>query len=212
MRVKPGTTHTIWEEWGVTGVTLGVKLEDDTGADAVARATGFTEDPTGSGIYRKSFTFPDESGDYWMIFNDDGTTYAPAHVSTRAVTITSSAPDGDFDGDTFATADELFPILNIRSTPSAAQEAKAERVLTAAAGEILRELDFEDNDVSSLDGYGTSLCATVNLQRAAELWREEEIQSGILLGVDGAAAYIAKDTWERHAAKLSTLRSRFPFA
>ena len=212
MRVKPGTTHTVWEEWGVTGVTLGVKLEDDTGADAVARATGFTEDPAGSGIYRKSVTFPDESGDYWMIFNDDGTTYAPDHVSTRSVTVTSSAPDGDFDGDTFATADELFPILQIRSTPSAAQEAKADRVLTAAAGEILRELDFEDNDVSGLDGYGTSLCATVNLQRAAELWREEEIQSGILLGVDGAAAYIAKDTWERHAAKLSTLRSRFPFA
>ena len=212
MRVKPGTTHTVWEEWGVTGVTLGVKIEDDTGADAVARATGFTEDPTGSGIYRKAVTFPDESGDYWMIFNDDGTTYAPDHVSTRSVTVTSSAPDGDFDGDTFALADELYPILNIRATPSAAQAAKADRVLTAAAGEIYRELDFEDNDVSGLDGYGVALCATVNLQRAAELWREEEIQSGILLGVDGAAAYIAKDTWERHAAKLSTLRSRFPFA
>lgn len=110
----------------------------------------------------------------------------------------------------FATAEELFPILNIRTTPSAAQEAKANRVLLAAAGEILRELDFEDG--VELDGHGTALCATVNLQRAAELWREEEIQSGILLGVDGAAAYIAKDTWERHAAKLSTLKSRFGFA
>lgn len=110
----------------------------------------------------------------------------------------------------FATADELFPILNIRTTPSVAQEAKADRVLRAAAGEILRELDFDEE--LDLDAAGMALCATVNLQRAAELWREEEIQSGILLGVDGAAAYIAKDTWERHAAKLSTLRSRFPFA
>lgn len=211
MRVKPGTTHTIWEEWGVSGVTLGVKLEDEDGADAIVRTTGFTEDPTGSGIYRLELgPFPDESGDYQLIFNDDGTTYAPDHVSTRAVVVTSSAPDGDFDGDTFAAADELYPILNIRQTPSATQVAKADRVLMAAAGEILRELDFEDT--VELDGHATALCAQVNLLRAAELWREEEVQSGILLGIDGQVAYISKDTWQRHAAKLSTLKARFPFA
>ncbi len=211
MRVKPGTTHDLFEEWGVTGATLGVRLDDNQGATAVARVTGFVEYPAGSGIYYlDEFTFPADGGDYVLVFNDDGTTYDPAHVSTRAVVVTSSAPDGDFDGDTFATAEELYPILNIRGTPSATQAAKADRVLMAAAGEILRELDFEDT--VDLDGHGTALCAQVNLLRAAELWREEEVQSGILLGIDGQVAYISKDTWQRHAAKLSTLRSRFPFA
>jgi len=211
MRVKPGTTHTIWEEWGVTGVTLGVKLEDSTGADAVARVTGFTEDPAGSGVYRVSFTFPDEAGDYQLIFNDDGTTYAPDHISTRAVTVTSSAPDGDFDGTTFVTAAELLAILNVRGTASDAQNAKADRVLTAAAGEILRELDL--SDTQELDGYGVALCAQVNLIRAAELWKEEETQFGILgINSELGPTFIARDTWEKHAIKLATLKGQWGLA
>ncbi len=211
MRVKPGTTHTIWEEWGETGVTLGVKLEDSTGADAVARVTGFTEDPTGSGVYRVSFTFPDDAGDYQLIFNDDGATYAPDHISTRAVTVTSAAPDGDFDGTTYATSEELLAILNVRGTPSAAQSAKADRVMLAAAGEINRELDLSDDQ--ELDGFGVALCAQVNLARGAELWKEEETQFGILgIGSDVGTTYIARDTWEKHAIKLSTLKGQWGFA
>jgi len=211
MRVKPGTTHDLFEEWGVTGATLGVRLDDNQGATSVARVTGFVESPSGSGIYYlEEFTFPDEAGDYVLIFNDDGTTYAPDHVSTRAVTVTSSAPDGDFDGTTFATADELYPILNIRGTPSAAQVAKADRVLTAAAGEIVRELDLSDDQ--ALDGYGVALCAQVNLARAAELWKEEEVTFGIMLGDLAGAAYIARDTWQKHSIKLSTLKGQWGFA
>ena len=128
MRVKPGTTHDLYEEWGVTGATLGVRLDDNQGATSVARVTGFTESPAGSGIYYlDAFTFPDDGGDYVLIFNDDGTTYDPAHVSTRAVVVTSSAPDGDFDGDTYATSDELLEILKVRSA-TASQIAKADRV------------------------------------------------------------------------------------
>ncbi len=211
MRVKPGTTHDLYEEWGVTGATLGVRLDDNQGATTVARVTGFVEYPAGSGIYYlDEFEFPDVAGDYVLVFNDDGTTYAPDHVSTRGVTVTSSAPDGDFDGTTFAEAAELYPILNIRGTPSATQVLKAERVLTAAAGEIVRELDLADDQ--ELDGYGVALCAQVNLMRAAELWKEEEVQFGILLGIDSGATYVARDTWEKHMIKLHTLKGQFPFA
>lgn len=211
MRVKPGTTHTLWEEWGETAADLGVKLEDSTGADAVARAEGFTEDPAGSGIYRKSFTFPDDGGDYQLIFDDnDGDYTDPARVSTRHVVVTSSAPDGDFDGDTYAAVEELYPILKIRGTPSAAQAAKAERVLLAAAGEINREIDLGDDQ--ALDGYGVALCAQINLVRAAELWKEEEVQFGILGVGELGATYIARDTWEKHAIKLSTVKGRWGIA
>lgn len=210
MRVKPGTTHDLFEEWGVTGATLGVRLDDNQGATSVARVTGFVESPAGSGIYYLSaFTFPDEAGDYVLIFNDDGTTYAPDHVSTRAVTVTSSAPDGDFDGTTYATVDELYPILKIRE-PTATQIAKAERVMLAAAGEIVRELDLDDDQ--ELDGYGVAMAAQVNLSRAAELWKEEEVQFGLMLSEVSGAAYIARDTWEKHAIKLATLKGQWGFA
>lgn len=211
MRVKPGSTHDLFEEWGVTGATLGVRLDDNQGNTTVARVTGFVESPAGSGIYYlSSFTFPDEAGDYVLIFNDDGTTYDAAHVSTRPVVVTSSAPDGDFDGTTFATVDELYPILKIR-TPTDSQTTKATRVLTAAAGEIVRELDLADDQ--ELDGYGVALCAQVNLLRAAELWKEEEAQFGILsISENFGATFIAQDTWKKHAIKLSTLKGQFPFA
>ena len=211
MRVKPGTTHDLFEEWGVTGATLGVRLDDNQGATTVARVTGFVESPAGSGIYYLSaFTFPDDAGDYVLIFNDDGTTYDAAHVSTRPVVVTSSAPDGDFDGDTYATTDELLAILNVRSA-SAAQIAKAERVMLAAAGEINRELDL--SAVQALDGFGVAMAAQVNLARAAELWKEEEIQFGILgIGSEVGTTYIARDTWDKHAIKLATLKGQWGFA
>ena len=209
MRVKPGSTHTVWEEWGVTGATLGYKLEDADGADAIARTTGFTEDPTGSGVFRIEVTFPDDAGDYQFIFNDDGTTYAPDHISTRSVTVTSSAPDGDFDGTTFAAVEELYPILKIR-TPTEAQEAKANRVMMAAAGEILKELDLPDGE--ELDGYGVAMAAEVNLSRAAELWKEEEVQFGLMLSEVSGAAYISQDTWAKHAKKLEKWKGGWGFA
>ena len=211
MRVKPGTTHDLYEEWGVTGATLGVRLDDNQGNTTVARVTGFVESPAGSGIYYLSaFTFPDDAGDYVLIFNDDGTTYAPDHVSTRPVTVTSSAPDGDFDGDTYATTDELLAILNVR-TASDAQTAKAERVLLAAAGEINRELDLSDDQ--ALDGSGVAMAAQVNLARAAELWKEEEIQFGIIgIGSEVGTTYIARDTWDKHAIKLAPLKGQWGLA
>ena len=211
MRVKPGSTHDLFEEWGVTGATLGVRLDDNQGNTSVARTTGFVESPAGSGIYYlDEFTFPDTAGDYVLIFNDDGTTYAPDHVSTRAVTVTSSAPDGDYDGTTYATVEELYPILNIR-TPTATQTTKAERVLLAAAGEINRELDLDEDQ--ALDGFGVALAAQVNLLRAAELWKEEETQFGIFnISENFGTTFIGADTWRKHAIKLSTLKGQFPFA
>jgi len=211
LRVKPGTTHDLFEEWGVTGATLGVRLDDNQGSTSVARVTGFVESPAGSGIYYLSaFTFPDDAGDYVLIFNDDGTTYAPDHVSTRPVTVTSSAPEGDYDGTTYATAEELLAILNVRNA-SAAQSTKADRVLLAAAGEINRELDLSDDQ--ALDGFGVALASQVNLSRAAELWKEEEIQFGILgIGSEIGTTYIARDTWDKHAIKLATLKGQWGLA
>ena len=182
-----------------------------SGTVVVARTTGFVEgtDTSDAIYFLSAFTFPDDAGDYLLRFNDDGTTYAADHVSTRAVTVTSSAPDGDFDGTTYASVDELYPILKIRE-PTATQIAKAERVMLAAAGEIVRELDLDDDQ--ELDGYGVAMAAQVNLSRAAELWKEEEVQFGLMLSEVSGVSYIARDTWEKHAIKLATLKGQWGFA
>jgi len=203
----------LYEEWGTSGATLGVTLLDMTGSVVVPRTTGFVEgtDTNDAVYFLSEFTFPEDAGDYVLRFNDDGTTYDADHISTRPVTVTSSAPDGDFDGTTYATSEELLAILNVRGTPSAAQSAKADRVMLAAAGEINRELDLADDQ--ELDGFGVALCAQVNLARGAELWKEEETQFGILgIGSDVGTTYIARDTWEKHAIKLSTLKGQWGFA
>lgn len=110
----------------------------------------------------------------------------------------------------FASTSELLSILNVR-TASTAQQEKAQRCLMAAALEIRKELDLAAT--GELDGFGAALCAQVNLTRAAELWKEEEAQFGILgIGSELGATYIAKDTWAKHALKLAPLKGQWGFA
>ena len=210
MRVKPGSTHDLFEEWGVTGATLGVRLDDNQGATSVARTTGFVESPAGSGIYYLSeFTFPDDAGDYVLVFNDDGTTYDAAHVSTRAVVVTSSVPSSDFDGDTYATVDELMAELKIR-TPTTDQNTRGENCLLAAAQEIDDEIDLGDTD--SLNDRQLAICNRVNLDRAIELWSNPAF--GVLsLSVElGAVSSVGRDTWGRYAVRLRGCKKQWGFA
>ena len=110
----------------------------------------------------------------------------------------------------FASVNELLAILNVRN-PSTAQQEKAQRVLMAAAGEIRDELDLAADQ--ELDAFDAALCAQVNLARGAELWKEEETQFGILgIGSEIGTTYIARDTWDKHAIKLSRLKGQWGFA
>ena len=49
--VAPGATYEISVDWGTATATLGARVVDNNGATTVARVTGFTEYPAGSGIY-----------------------------------------------------------------------------------------------------------------------------------------------------------------
>jgi hypothetical protein len=110
----------------------------------------------------------------------------------------------------FASVSELLAILNVRAA-STAQSQKAERCLMAAAGEIRDELDLADGQ--ELDAFDAALCSQVNLARGAELWKEEETQFGILgVGSEVGTTYIARDTWDKHAIKLSRLKGQWGIA
>jgi hypothetical protein len=111
----------------------------------------------------------------------------------------------------YADTTELARILKI-GNPSDAQEAAMDRCLEAAATEIDLELDLEAGEtISSLGGI--ALLEQVNLERAAELWKLQEVQFGVLeLAGDFGATRIARDTWAKHAITLSKLKGQWGFA
>jgi hypothetical protein len=113
------------------------------------------------------------------------------------------------DEPAFAPVGELYPILNIR-TPTDSQQAKAHRLMAAAAWEIRNEVDLAA-DVT-LDAGALTMCAMVNLGRAAELWKQEETQLGIMLGIDQGSVYVGTDTWKRWAIMLHPAKDQFGFA
>jgi hypothetical protein len=82
--------------------------------------------------------------------------------------------------------------------------------MAAAAWEIRNEVDLAA-DVT-LDAGALTMCAMVNLGRAAELWKQEETQLGIMLGIDQGSVYVGTDTWKRWAIMLHPAKDRFGFA
>lgn len=107
----------------------------------------------------------------------------------------------------YATPEELARILRI-SSPSAAQTAALNRVLTAAALEIDIELDRP----GIFSEPYPPIIVQVNLERAAELWKMQELQVGVLTGLDGAGMYVTQDTWKRYVPRLAGLKRGWGFA
>lgn len=109
----------------------------------------------------------------------------------------------------YTTTEELARILKIR-TVSDDQEAALARVLSAAYGEILAEIDLADG--VTLTDEQTALATEVNLERAVEHWRDEETAFGIIGLGDVGPMYTARNSWERYAFKLAPLKSQWGLA
>ena len=81
------------------------------------------------------------------------------------------------------------------------------RVLKAAAHEI-------DSEIGTADITGTVLpysnppdiAREVNIERAVEHWQQMQSPFGIIGLGDMGATYTARDSWDRHAHKLSPLK------
>jgi hypothetical protein len=103
----------------------------------------------------------------------------------------------------YATRAELAAILKVNETQ---QAAALDRVLLAAAGEINNEIGHLD-----LTGWQRALAEEVNLERAVEHWQQRPF--GIIsLGPDVGASHTSRDTWERHAIKLTPLKQQWGIA
>lgn len=110
----------------------------------------------------------------------------------------------------YASVAELAQILKVSAS---SRHAALRRVLTAAATEIDSEIGTVDITGASLPyGCPPALAVEVSLQRAVEHWRQEQSSFGIIDLGDGAAAYTARDSWDRHAHTLSPLKASWGFA
>ncbi len=109
----------------------------------------------------------------------------------------------------FTTSDELFRVLRVK-TPSTEQTAQADQLLLAAAQEIMDEIDLSNLELTAGD---VAVCASVNLDRAADLWRHTESAPGVLGVVDEfQSSTPGRYSWSRYAARLSVVKDKWGIA
>jgi hypothetical protein len=204
VNVQPGAAFEAVIDTGEPGLAglITVEANDNTGATAIIPTTlGVTE--IAAGVYAATgLQAPDTAGQYTLIWK-----HAGAVLGIEDLVVTGSAPGEPVPpSDTYATTDELFRILKIR-TPTADQTVAAQRVLEVAAGEI-------NSKMGRLDGlapWELQLCAEVNLERAVEHWSQQEVPFGVI-GLDSPSGPTYLPRKSRALAKLLPLEQSWGVA
>lgn len=110
----------------------------------------------------------------------------------------------------YGSVTELAQILKVRASDRA---AALRRVLESASIEIDSEIGTADITGTEVPyGAPPALVVEVCLERAVEHWKQEQQPWGIVGLGDLAAAYTPRDTWDRHAHKLSPLKASWGIA
>jgi hypothetical protein len=110
----------------------------------------------------------------------------------------------------YAEVQELSSLLRIER-PTQLQLDGMQRTLDAAAEEIDWELGY------SLEFPAPdpppALVVEVNLERAVEHWRQTQSPFGVIgVGGEGIPVVAARDSWYRHARKLTPLKQQWGIA
>lgn len=136
MNVAPGATYEAVVDWGVSGATIGMRVVNNAGATTVARVTGFTEYPAGSGIYyRGGNTSPGTAGQYTLVFDDDGGTAAAGHVATEELLVTGNITPTAGTSNLYVTEDE------VKNAASLVGESFADSELDIIRPAVCRAID-----------------------------------------------------------------------
>lgn len=115
----------------------------------------------------------------------------------------------------YTTTDEIARILKLRNV-SEEQLAALVRNLTTAQVEIDNEIDLADGVALTDDQL--QLAASVQLDRAADLWRHTESVPGVTSVLGDGGEYTANPgryirySWERYAQRLSPLKDQWGIA
>lgn len=110
----------------------------------------------------------------------------------------------------YASVAELAQVLKLRASD---RGAALRRVLESASFEIDQEIGTADILGTALP-YGSppALVSEVALERAVEHWQQMQSPFGIIGLGDLGATYTARDSWDRHAHKLSPLKGSWGLA
>jgi hypothetical protein len=114
------------------------------------------------------------------------------------------------DRPVYASVSQLATLLNVSAT---SRHDDLMRALKAAADEI-------DHEVGTVDIRGAAtpysnppaLAREVNLERAVEHWQQSLSPFGAVPLGESGLVYAAKDSWARHAHKLSMLKADWGLA
>ncbi len=169
-------------------------------------------DPDPSTPAARSFTT--ELGtaiDYWyeLVFAD-----ASGDVSQATAPIQNISGSEAVAVTAYATESELAAILP--GINAITRSADLLRVLGMAKLEIDKEIgrDLDANPWNFTNAEGAAaypLLQHVNLERAADLWHMENVQSGLLLGGD-TPLLAPRNSWDRYANMLAPLKETWGLA
>src|SRR5690242_15945520 len=114
----------------------------------------------------------------------------------------------------YATAEQLAAVLP--GINPATRSADLDRGLDMAAleidKEVGRDLTTHPYDFSTPDDLAVyPLLQHVNLERAADLWHMEQVQSGLLLAGD-TPLLAPRNSWERYANMLAAIKESWGIA
>lgn len=126
---------------------------------------------------------------------DDGTSVPTAPIQNVAEVVTPEA--------SYVSLAELFRVLQI-TNPTEAQLDAGQRVLNAAAFEI-DSFVFGSAVAGSLS-FSTpypSMVVEVNLERASEHWANSQVPFGLIRTGGEIPVFSSRDSFDRHARKLS---------
>jgi hypothetical protein len=123
---------------GLTG-TIGVRIRDNQGADALARTTaGIAEDIANSGIYRVTLIAPSTAGQYSIVW-DDGSISGPSDVAVEELVVTHTAPTAALPlGSDLITLQRAKEYLGNDGDTSAAEDNKIQGLISGISRRIGR--------------------------------------------------------------------------
>jgi hypothetical protein len=196
VNVQPEATFEAVIDTGETGLVdvLTLEISDNTATSTPAPATAVLE--IAAGVYAaRGLVAPDTAGQYTLIWKAAGDV-----LGIEDLFVTSSAPGSLPPADVYGSTDELFRRLKIR-TPTAEQQAAADRILVAASGEVNAKMGRE----TGLAAWELALATEVTLERGAELWIESEVPTGVI-GLDNPSGPVFVGRQSRALPKLNVLQ------
>lgn len=135
MNVAPSTSFEAVADFGVTGLTPGVRILDNAGATTTGRVTaGITEYPASSGIYYVSLTAPSAAGQYTIAW-DNGTQTA-GNFATEDLVVTADA-----ESLIVATGTLYISLAELKVTLGLTGQTAFDDDLTAAISASCRSID-----------------------------------------------------------------------